>query len=114
MSPHPMTKTATTPFERLLRSTKFKVLMPSAKLVEMLKHRTFKELLAQGYVLDALTFAEKIGYSRQHVYVLCREGKIDCIKRGYGAASAQVDEEFQYFFLPEQVGEFFAGQKGKS
>lgn len=103
-----------TPFEKLLRSTKYKVSTPEQKLELMLEHRTFKELLAQGHVLTVGGFADKTGYTPQHVRVLCREGKIDALKRGYGAASAIAQEEFQYFFLPEQVTALFAAQKGRA
>lgn len=108
--PHPMkAKLAKpNPFERLLRSTRYKQSTPTEKLELMLKHRTFKELLASGHVLDVQALADKTGYTPQHVRVLCRQEKIDAIKRGYGASSAQADEEFQYFFLPEQAASLFA------
>jgi hypothetical protein len=102
------------PFEKLLRSTKYKALPPCEKLTAMLSHRTFKDLLEQKHVLDVQDLAARTGYTPQHVRVLCRQGKIDCIKRGYGASSAQADEEFQYFFLPEQAAGLFATQKGKA
>lgn len=114
MSPHPMTKAAQTPFERLLRSSKYKSLAPTERLDAMLKYRTFKDLLEQKQVLDVQDLADRTGYTPQHVRVLCRQGKIDCIKRGYGAQSSIADEEFQYFFLPEQAAGLFANQKGKA
>lgn len=111
--PHPMTPAKRSPLERLLRTTKYKELNAEQKLAAMLEHNDFKWLLARGLVLDVQAFAAKTGYTPQHVRVLCRQEKIDCIKRGYGASSPQAEEEFQYFFLPEHVTAFFASQKAK-
>ena len=110
--PSPMTKTS--PFDRLLRSTAFKESTPDEKLKLMLEHKGLHELLAGGWLLDVQTLAKKVGYTPQHVRVLCREEKIPCVKRGYGAASAIAEEEFQYFFLPEVVKALFKYQRARA
>lgn len=100
--------------DTLVRSKNYKKLDSEQKLQAMLAFADFKDLLAWGYVLDVQVFAAKTGYTPQHVRVLCRQEKIDCIKRGYGASSPQAEEEFQYFFLPEHVAAFFASQKARA
>lgn len=113
MTPHEAPLTKKNLLDRLTRSKDYKKLNVEQKLQAMLAFADFKWLVENGYVLDVQAFAGKIGYTPQHVRVLCRGGKIDCLKRGYGASSPQAEEEFQYFFLPEQYAAFFAAQKAK-
>lgn len=113
MTHRPLTKPLP-PFEKLLRGHRYKQSSPAEKLYLMLQYKTFAELRAQGHILDVQDLAGKTGYTPQHIRVLCRQGKIACLKRGYGASSAIAEEEFQYFFLPEQAAGLFSVQKGKA
>ncbi len=97
-------------FERLLRSRAYSALPPLEKLDAMLRHKTFAQLLREGRILDVKQVVARAGYTRQHVYDLCRSGKIACITRGVK------ESEVQYFFLPEQVKDLFRARtvSGKS
>jgi hypothetical protein len=117
MSPHPMKhkpKTQASFFDALVKSRAFKALNPEQKLDAMLAYKDFNQLLKDGDLFDVQGVARRTGYTPQHVRVLCRQEKLACIKRGYGASSPQADEEFQYFFLREQASSLFAAQKGKA
>ena len=76
-------------------------LSPVEKLEQMLVFKSFDALLATGEVFDVLAVVDRTGYTRQHIYRLCREGKLECITRGANP------EEITYYFLPDQVSALF-------
>ena len=95
---------------KIQRSSAYKKSTVADKLNMLLEVMSFEDLLEEGILLDVQGMAAKTGYTPQHIRVLCRQGKLTCIRRGYGAASAQAEEEFQYFFLREQVSALFSAE----
>ncbi len=81
---------------------------PTEKLEAMLKHKTFEQLLAANDILDVQGASQRSGYTPQHVRRLCRENRLDHIRRGL------VEEEVHFFFLPEQVKNLFTTRRARA
>ena len=72
---------------------------PAQKTLEdLLKRKSFDQLLKDGDIFDIEVAAAKTGYSPQHLRRLCAGGKIGCIARG----------DSQYYFLPEHITAIFS------
>lgn len=102
------TKAAPSPMDKLKRSAAYKLATPTEKLDLLLTLKTFDQLLADGDILDVKGAADKSGYSPKHVHRLCREDRIDHLRRGL------VPEEVQFYFLDEQLKGLFSYHKARA
>lgn len=79
-------------------------------LEDMLKVKTFEQLLADGDVLDVQGAARQVGYAPKHIHRLCREHRIDHITRGLPSNPAEV----HFFFLAWQLRGLFIYKKARA
>lgn len=87
-------KPKSSPFHRLINSTKFKNLTPDEQFHAMLQHKTIDQLIAIGQLYDVEGARQELGgVAGWTVRRYCREGMIGHIVRPGG----------QYLFLPSQL-----------
>lgn len=89
-------------------SPKVRGFKPGTSLEEMLRVKTFDELLKDGDVFDVQGAANRSGYTPQHIRRLCREGRLAHIDRGPSP------DEVAFFFTLEQLSGLFRYQKAKA
>ncbi len=89
------------PLEKLTRSRNFNTLTPAERLEQMLRFKSFDEMLLAGDILDMTAAIARTGYTRQHLARLCRDGRIEYIGRGVA------EKEIQYFFFPGAIKALF-------
>ncbi len=87
---------------------KVKGFKPGTSLEEMLRVKTFDELLKDGDVFDVQGASDRSGYTPQHIRRLCRENRIAYIERG------PTPEEVVFFFTLEQLNGLFRYRKAKA
>lgn len=76
-------------------------------LEEMLRVKTFDELIKDGDVFDVNGAAAQTGYSPKHIHRLCRERRIGHVCRGL------VEKEVQLYFLAWQLRGIFRYKKAR-
>lgn len=77
-------------------------------LEEMLRVKTFAQLLKDGDILDVHGASDQSGYTAKHVHRLCREDRIPHIRRGL------TPEEVQFYFYSWQMKDLFTYRKARA
>jgi len=77
-------------------------------LEEMLRVKTFEQLLKDGDIYDVRGAADKTGYAPKHVQRLCREERIAHITRGL------TENEVQFYFFAWQLKSLFNYKKARA
>jgi hypothetical protein len=95
-------------FQTLIKSRAYAALTPTQKLDAMLAYKSFEQLLNDGDILDVKGASQRSGYTPQHVRRLCREDRLDHIRRGL------VEEEVHFYFLPSQIASLFSSRNKTS